>query len=222
MLLPRYAGRHGAGVCADTRNHAHSCTHMSSLSHVHRSEPHLALTALCTMWLMMGIRERSNELMMQAFSCATRCGIAMDAILDAQGTPHAVDGSLAGLAALLFTPGHLQPIEIDTPLGVSQIPPEICATVGRTQDTINEGWVLVRTHSRGRMRIFASQAFERDIVTWDTLMTNFRKGDRPCIELVLPQVECGKCMHTLGELVGHAKLRLLAARSYHTFNPVLF
>eukprot|EP00037_Helgoeca_nana_P012812 m.116971 g.116971 ORF g.116971 m.116971 type:complete len:443 (-) comp21665_c0_seq2:182-1510(-) len=164
------------------------------------SEPHLALTALCTMWLMMGIRERSNELMMQAFSCATRCGIAMDAILDAQGTPHAVDGSLAGLAALLFTPGHLQPIEIDTPLGVSQIPPEICATVGRTQDTINEGWVLVRTHSRGRMRIFASQAFERDIVTWDTLMTNLRKGDRPCIELVLPQVECGKCMHTLGEL----------------------
>jgi hypothetical protein len=144
--------------------------------------------------------------MMQAFTFGTRCGIPMDALLDAQGTPAAAAGSMASLAPLLFTPGHAQPIVIATRVDASEIPPDVCAAIGRTQVTINEGWVLVREHNHGVGRFFVSPAFERDIATWEALEKSY-KGDNPNhpeLELVFPRTECSKVLHAFGAQVGHS------------------
>jgi hypothetical protein len=160
------------------------------------------------MFFAQAIRKRSCESMTMAFSIATRCGITMDTLLDAQGTSLAPGGSLANLGPLIFTPRHAQPSEIDTPIEASEIPHDICAAIGRTQATICDGWVVVRVLNQGRMRIFVSPAFERDIVTWDSFVENDQGVDprRPGIELVIPPAECPKCLHTMGVLVSHAVL----------------
>jgi hypothetical protein len=160
------------------------------------------------MFFAQAIRKRSCESMMQAFTMATRCGITMDTLLDAQGTPLAPGGSLADLCPLIFTPRHAQPSEINTPIDASEIPHDICAAIGRTQATMSDGWVLVRVHCQGRMRLFVSPAFERDIVTWDTLVENHNSDNpqQPAIELTIPPAECPKCLHTMGVLVSQAVL----------------
>lgn len=176
-------------------------------------EPHFALTALCRSQFMLAIRKRSCEIMMQAFTIATRCKIPLDTVLDAQGTPVAVGGSIASLAPLLFTPGHLHPVEIETPFDASEIPHDICAAIGRTQSTITDGWVLVRVYSRGRVRFFTSPAFERDIVTWDVFKENNKRDDpgRPSIELIIPPAECPKVLHMIGMQVGTRMAELFAS-----------
>jgi hypothetical protein len=158
------------------------------------------------MWLMKAIRQRSCAKMMQAFTFGTRCGIPMDALLDAQGTPAAAAGSMASLAPLLFTPGHAQPIAVDTRLDASEVPLDALMAIGRTQVTINEGWVLVREHNHGVGRFFASPAFERDIATWEALVKGYNSEDpnHPELELVFPRTECSKVLHAYGVQVGHS------------------
>jgi hypothetical protein len=138
---------------------------------------------------MNGIRKRSCAIVSQAFAFGARCGIPMDALLDAQGTPAAAAGSMASLAPLLFTPGHAQPL-----VDVSEIPPDVCAAVGRTQATITEGWVLVRVYTHGVCRFFVSPALERDIATWEAVVKSFECDDpnEPEIELLIPRSECSK------------------------------
>jgi hypothetical protein len=142
---------------------------------------------------------------MQAFTFGTRCGIPMDTLLDAQGTPAAAAGSMASLAPLLFTPAHAQPIAVNTRLDASEIPPDALMAIGRTQVTINEGWVLVRVYDHGFVRFFVSPAFERDIATWEALVKTSESDDRnkPEIELVYPPSECSKVLHAYGVQVGH-------------------
>eukprot|EP00037_Helgoeca_nana_P030128 m.369169 g.369169 ORF g.369169 m.369169 type:complete len:312 (+) comp28118_c0_seq26:193-1128(+) len=188
------------------------------------SEPHFGLTALCRMWLLEATRQRSCELMGRTFTIAARCGISMDAFLDAKGTSVGAAASLANLAPLLFTAGHAQPVDVATPVDVSELPLDICTAVGRTHATITEGWVLTRVHFGGTLRYFVSPAFERDIVTWDALVTNCQNDDpgRLGIELVIPPSECLKCVHSTAMMVGLPDRSLLRTpRTWYVFHVYL-
>jgi hypothetical protein len=166
------------------------------------------------MWLMEAIHERSCDMMVRAFTMASRCGISMDSFLDAQGTADAPAGSMASFAPLLFAPRHAQPPMITTPVDVSELSLDLCAAIGRTRATMNEGWVFVRVYSRGTVRFFFSPAFERDITSRKHAKGNEDpvRATRPGIEFMIPPSECPKCLHAVGmQVQGHTHLELLCS-----------
>mmetsp|Transcript_21365 Transcript_21365/g.35337 ORF Transcript_21365/g.35337 Transcript_21365/m.35337 type:complete len:367 (-) Transcript_21365:97-1197(-) len=153
---------------------------------------HYGLNSLIRTWIGYAITRRSTSLMTRAFALANKCGISMDQILcgdhDFPG-----EGPMEFLAKTLLKPGSQQ-VATGKRLTLTEVPQILldavnCSSKETEQRHPENRWVYMRERMGGTDRHYVSRAFERDVVSWQTIQDTWKANRTEVFGLWLPTWE---------------------------------
>lgn len=151
---------------------------------------HYGLHHLLRMWVALAFTRRSFNLLARASFLAARCGISMDDILSSQ-SPFV---KVTNTAPMSFLPlAILLPKEQQDSLGprldLREMPWDLLQAVHidpRLDETTRSRWFTLQMTMFGKIRMYSSPNFERDLATTEEMEKVWLENKREMIDLFMP------------------------------------
>lgn len=151
---------------------------------------HYGLHYVIRLWLSYALTRRSISLLGKACGLASKSGITMDELLS--GEHPFGDDSTSYMEKILLQPVAKQvvvgprilleelPMDLRQAMDLCNHPPGLGERINR-----DDRWIIVSKRVRGIMQFYVSAAFERDIVSWETINKTFKENKKAVKDLWL-------------------------------------
>ena len=164
---------------------------------------HVGLCYMVRMMAFLAVRRRSNSLLSKAFAMAAKIGLSMDELLYLNPNDDPNDGHQKNERDRM----HVMTLLLSKPVASQQsvlprifadgLPPSFQQILHRANaKPLQERWVLVRHDVDGQCGMFLSKGFERDICSYDTLLSNWN-AKIPIQEAWTSVGSVGCCIYTV-------------------------
>lgn len=155
---------------------------------------HYGLHFTIRMWISYAVSRKSLSLMGKACALATKCGITMDELLSGDND-FTEDTGMGYLDQVITLPAAKQ-VVVGGRVPLTEIPADLRQALamydhpkGRERHNPENRWIIIRQRQGGMSRWYVSAAFERDIVSWETINETFRTNSTEVKSLWLPEWE---------------------------------
>eukprot|EP00038_Savillea_parva_P001441 m.103982 g.103982 ORF g.103982 m.103982 type:complete len:488 (+) comp10504_c1_seq2:1102-2565(+) len=169
---------------------------------------HKGLMFIVREWLAVGARRRSCEIVAKAFSLAAQSNLSMDEVLLAGDPNHAQPHVTSFLCPLMFSPYRSQAAQLDSVgprVQAHEIPLDMLSELRIS--SFEDGWNIVHISQRGCKRFGLSDAFAKNVGTWDSLAEAYRRSNATDVtpnawmERIHPKSEIPRVLENFGNMV---------------------